>query len=147
MLAISSSIIVNDVEYVGDVEPDSMRVLLRYLYGQNIDDAIKRYRDTSPKINYVINRNSYFYDEVIEDDDDDDENPREVARDIFERYKDLLKLSNNYNLGHLKELMEMRLSRSVTRLNVGQIKNLAETNDANQLKNYCDQFILENDEL
>ncbi|CAB4429236.1 unnamed protein product [Rhizophagus irregularis] len=147
MLAISSSIIVNDVEYVGDVEPDSMRVLLRYLYGQNIDDAIKRYRDTSPKISYVRNRNSYFYDEEEYNDDDDYENPREVARDIFERYKDLLKLSNNYNLGHLKELMEMRLSRSVTRLNVGQIKNFAETNDANQLKNYCDQFILENDEL
>jgi hypothetical protein len=41
MLEISSSIIINDVEYVEYVEPDSVRVLLRYLYGQNIDDAIK----------------------------------------------------------------------------------------------------------
>jgi hypothetical protein len=72
MLAISSSIIINDIEYVGDVEPDSVRVLLRYLYGQNIDDAIKSYRDIqshrySPPINnFARNRENCFYDEPDE---------------------------------------------------------------------------------
>ncbi|GBB98775.1 hypothetical protein RclHR1_03320001 [Rhizophagus clarus] len=47
--------------------------------------------------------------------------------DIVEQHKDLLKLANNYILDHLKELVEVRLSRSVTRLNVAQIKNFAET--------------------
>ncbi|GBB98237.1 hypothetical protein RclHR1_03180002 [Rhizophagus clarus] len=149
MLAISSSIIINDTEHIEYVEPNSVRVLLRYLYGQNIDDAIKYYRDISPNINYTRVRESYIYDEDEYPvcDDDEFENHREDARDIFERYKDLLKLANNYRLDHLKELMEVRLSRSVTRLNVVQIKNFAETHNANQLKDYCNQFVLENNEL
>jgi hypothetical protein len=69
------------------------------------------------------------------------------VQDIYDRYEDLLKLANNYRLEHLKELMEVRLSRSVTRLNVRQIKNFAETHNANQLKNYCNEFIRDNDEL
>ena len=58
----------------------------------------------------------------------------------FALYKDLLKLANDYRLDHLKELMELRLSRLVNRLNVEDMKRFAGTTSANQLENFCRHF-------
>jgi len=136
---------INDVEHVEHVEPNSMRVMLRYLYGQNIDDAIKCYRVIPQNSSYESDNRGYSYD------DDEAEYVEfksfcKETQDIFVRYKDLLKLANDYELDHLKELMEGRLSRSVTRSNVEEMKSFAETYSAVQLKKYCNQFILENED-
>jgi hypothetical protein len=101
---------------IEDIEPNAMRILLRYLYGQDIDVAFKS----------------------LNIDDNDSK---------FALYKDLLKLANNYELVHLKELMELRLSRSITRSNVENMKQFAETSKADQLKEFCDHFIIVNNNL
>ena len=56
----------------------------------------------------------------------------------------LLKLADDFELDHLKELMELRLLRLVNRTNVKDMKGFAETSKAHQLENYCYHFILEN---
>ncbi|EXX70994.1 hypothetical protein RirG_082460 [Rhizophagus irregularis DAOM 197198w] len=101
---------------INDIRPNSMRILLRYLYGQDIDVAIK-----SLGI--------------------DDDNSK------FALYKDLTKLANSYELVHLKEVMELRLSRTITRSNVENMKQFAENSGANQLKEFCDLYIIANNNL
>ncbi|GBC09638.1 hypothetical protein RclHR1_00900024 [Rhizophagus clarus] len=100
------------------VEPNAMQILLQYLYGQDIDVTIKNLN--------------------IDDNDD-------TAR--YALYKNLLKLANDYELVHLKELMELRLTRWITRSNVESIKQFAEISGANQLKEFCDHFIIVNSDL
>ncbi|RHZ79539.1 hypothetical protein Glove_144g90 [Diversispora epigaea] len=102
---------------IDDVSPTSIRILLHYLYGQNIDNAIWKHQDT---INQTSN---------------------------FEPYRELLELANDYELDHLKELMELKLSRIVNRSNVKDIKNLAEDLKAGQLKVYCNRYIEDNENL
>jgi Trm5-related predicted tRNA methylase len=87
-----------------------MRILLRYLYGQNIDDAIQ-------------NRQSL---------DDNNGEPRRDLNNTNQSsnlvlYKDLLKLSDRFELDHSKELMELRLSRLINRINMEDMKVFAET--------------------
>ncbi|CAG8539194.1 1713_t:CDS:10, partial [Funneliformis caledonium] len=98
---------------------DSMRILLRYLYGQNIDEAIQK-----------LNDNDNFHKDTK-----------------LSLYKDLLKLASDYNLDYLKELMELRLSRLVIMSNVDEMKRFAEISSASQLIEYCNQFIRDNSEL
>ncbi|CAG8580151.1 6235_t:CDS:10 [Funneliformis mosseae] len=62
-------------------------------------------------------------------------------------YKDLLEISSDYKLDYLKELMELRLSRLVHMSNVEEMKTFAEISSANQLYEYCYQFIRDNSEL
>ncbi|CAG8567445.1 5807_t:CDS:2 [Diversispora eburnea] len=100
---------------VNDVSPTSVRILLHYLYGQNIDNAIWSYHQNTT-------------DQTLN----------------FETYEELLLLANEYKLDHLKELMELKLSRMVNRSNVNDIKDLAEDLNASQLKVYCDSYIDEN---
>jgi hypothetical protein len=107
------------------IKPNSMRILLRYIYGQNIDDAIQ-------------NRQSLNNENCIHDTNQ----PSNLVL-----YKDLLKLADDFELDHLKELMELRLSRLVNRTNVKDMKKFAETSKAGQLENYCHHFILENSKL
>ena len=69
-----------------------MRILLRYLYGQNIDDAIQNCQSL----------------------DDNNGEPRRNLNNTNQSsnlvlYKDLLKLSDRFELDHLKELIELRL--------------------------------------
>ncbi|CAG8554907.1 5415_t:CDS:2 [Funneliformis mosseae] len=113
---------------IENIEPNSMRILLRYLYGQNIDDAIQNRR---------LN-DGYMYFRIAQVTDH--------ARN-FLLYKNLLKLANDFKLDHLKELMELRLSRLVLMSNVNEIKSLAESSNANQLEEYCYHFIRDNNNL
>ncbi|CAG8733670.1 uncharacterized protein OCT59_011814 [Rhizophagus irregularis] len=101
---------------VNDIKPNSMRILLRYLYGQDIDVAIKSLKIDSDTSKFVL-------------------------------YEDLLKLANSYELAHLKEMMELRLSRKITRSNVENMKKFAVTSGANQLKEFCDLYIITNHNL
>jgi hypothetical protein len=103
---------------IDDVKPDSVRVLLRYLYDQIIDDAIKSLRDLHSDATLKLSI-----------------------------YKDLLKLAKDYKIDHLKELMELKLSWLVTLTNVSVMKRFAETSKADQLKKYCEQFIIDNNGL
>ncbi|CAI2189776.1 11810_t:CDS:2, partial [Funneliformis geosporum] len=105
---------------VNDIQPNSIRILLRYLYGQNIDDAIQNQQ----------NLNEYYH-----------QDPN------LTMYKDLLKLANDYMLDHLKELMELRISRLVFMSNVEEIKEFSENLSAKQLYEYCYVFIRDNSEL
>ncbi|CAG8459214.1 2512_t:CDS:2, partial [Diversispora eburnea] len=92
-----------------DYVPDSIRILLHYLYGQNIDDAIHNHPNTT---NHTSKFEPYPYGE-------------------------LLALANDYELDHLKELMELKLSRMVNSSNVKDIKILANYLNASQLEEYC----------
>jgi len=114
---------------VEDVEPNLMHIL-RYLYGQNIDDAIQ-------------NRQNL---------DDNNGEPRRNLNNTNQSsnlvlYKDLLKLSDRFELDHLKELMELRLSRLINRINMEDMKVFAETVRAVQLQNFCHHFIRDNRDL
>ncbi|RHZ79535.1 hypothetical protein Glove_144g94 [Diversispora epigaea] len=100
-----------------DVSPTSIRILLHYLYGQNIDNAIWKHQNTT---NQTSN---------------------------FEIYRELLVLANNYELDHLKELMELKFSRIVNRSNVNDILNLAKYLNASQLEEYCNRYIEDNENL
>ncbi|CAG8572117.1 5154_t:CDS:2 [Funneliformis caledonium] len=112
---------------IQNIQPNSMRILLRYLYGQDIDDAIQR-RDS---INVWNRRTGY---EIYNNSN-------------LPLYKDLLKLAEWFQLDHLKSLMEFRLSRFVQMSNVRDMTNFAETLNAEQLKQYCYHFIRDNSEL
>jgi hypothetical protein len=107
----------HDPIIIEDIEPNSVCILLRYLYGQSIDEAVKSLNDHNDIIDYT---------------------------DPSPLYKDLLQLANNFELDHLKELMELRLSRFVTRSNVEDMKTLAKISNASQLDNFCDNFTDEN---
>ncbi|RHZ85886.1 hypothetical protein Glove_59g111 [Diversispora epigaea] len=101
-----------DIDYVS---PTSVRILLHYLYGQNIDNAIYQNADTTDQTS------------------------------DFEPYEDLLTLANEYELDHLKDLMELKLSRMVNRTNMRDMADLAKDLNANQLKDYCTHFINDNE--
>ncbi|CAG8531214.1 25032_t:CDS:2 [Gigaspora rosea] len=103
---------------IEDVNPNSVRVLLRYLYGQSIEYAIQGLNgiDINPSLEMII-------------------------------YEDLLKLANSYELDHLKDLMELKLSRLVSISNVGFMRQLAINLNANQLEKYCQQFIIDYKDL
>ncbi|CAG8507600.1 1928_t:CDS:2 [Diversispora eburnea] len=109
----------NPVTIVIDDEfnPTSVRILLHYLYGQNIDNAILNHQNTANQTpNFVL-------------------------------YGELLALAIDYELYHLKELMELKLSRMVTRSNVNNIKDVAENLNASQLGEYCECYIDDNENL
>ncbi|CAI2191062.1 13276_t:CDS:2, partial [Funneliformis geosporum] len=105
---------------IKDIHLNSMCILLRYIYGQNIDEAIQNQQN--------LNEN-YHQDPNLT------------------MYKDLLKLANDYMLDYLKELMELRLSRLVLMSNVKEMKTFAENSSANQLCEYCNKFIRDNSEM
>ncbi|RHZ79540.1 hypothetical protein Glove_144g93 [Diversispora epigaea] len=102
---------------IDDVSPTSIHILLHYLYGQNIDNVIWNHQD-------AINQTSNF-----------------------EIYGELLALANDYELDHLKELMELKLSRIVIRPNMKDILNLAKKFKASQLEEYCNRYIEDNEFL
>ncbi|CAG8655535.1 5080_t:CDS:1, partial [Acaulospora colombiana] len=102
---------------IDDVDPNSVRILLRYLYGQDINDAVQG-----------LNGNDAGSLNMLS-------------------YVDLLKLANYYELDHLKELMELKLSRLVLMSNVVYLKRLSEDLKASQLEKYCNQFILDHEDL
>ncbi|CAI2168403.1 20444_t:CDS:2 [Funneliformis geosporum] len=104
-----------------DIEPNSMRILLRYMYGQDIDDAIQNRLSLNGNVDLSFEPNT-------------DESQ------VLVLYKDLLKLADDYKLDHLKELMELRLSRLVLMSNVDEMKRFAEITNANQLNEYCHDF-------
>ncbi|CAG8580132.1 6234_t:CDS:2 [Funneliformis mosseae] len=110
---------------IENIEPNSMRIFLRYLYGQNIDNAIQ-------------NRQSLNINVDLRDEPNTDESQDLVL------YKNLLKLADDYNLDHLKELMELRLSRLVFMSNVDEMKRFAEISNASQLNEYCYHFTPDN---
>jgi hypothetical protein len=99
-----------DPIFIEGIEPDSVFILLRYLYGQSIYCAIE-------SLNHI---------------------------DQFSLYKDLLKLADDYELDHLKELMELKLSRFVSRRNMEEMRRFARNSNANQLEEYCIEFINDN---
>ncbi|RHZ79591.1 hypothetical protein Glove_144g89 [Diversispora epigaea] len=84
----------------------SVRILLHYLYGQNIDQTLNK-----------------------------------------ETYEELLALANEFKLVHLKQLMELRLSRMVSISNMRDILNSAKESKASQLEEYCNRFIEDNENL
>ncbi|CAJ0840008.1 9936_t:CDS:2, partial [Entrophospora sp. SA101] len=91
---------------IDNYNPNSVRILLHYLYNQNIDTAIQTHKS--------------------------------LDQSELELYKDLAKLANKYELTHLKELMELKLSRLVNQLNMEEMERLAARDlKANQLKEYC----------
>jgi hypothetical protein len=118
---------------IEDIEPNSMRILLRYLYGQNIDDAIQNRQSLTNDGEYRKARKCITHE---------NNSPSNMVL-----YKDLLKLSNKFELNHLKELMELRLSRLVNRTNMENMKSFAETSSANQLKEFCNLYVRENSNL
>ncbi|CAJ0840429.1 2004_t:CDS:1, partial [Entrophospora sp. SA101] len=98
---------------IDNYNPNSVRILLHYLYNQNIDTAIQTHKS--------------------------------LDQSELELYKDLAKLANKYELTHLKELMELKLSRLVNQLNMEEMERLAARDlKANQLKEYCSEFIRNN---
>ncbi|CAB5213059.1 unnamed protein product [Rhizophagus irregularis] len=118
---------IRNLEPIRDIRFNSMRILLRSLYGQSIDHAIQ-------------NRQSL---------NGDDEEHHIVVNDSnnLVLYKDLLKMANYFVLNHLKELMELRLSYLVTRLNVQEMNRFASSSGANQLRGFCERFIETNGRL
>ncbi|CAI2192587.1 9598_t:CDS:2, partial [Funneliformis geosporum] len=110
---------------IGDIEPNSMHILLRYLYGQNIDEAIQNRLSLNDNVDLSFEPNT------------------DESQDLV-LYKDLLKLSDDYKLDHLKELIELRLSRLVRMSNVDVMKRFAEISNASQLNEYCQHFNREN---
>ncbi|CAG8442385.1 17159_t:CDS:2, partial [Acaulospora morrowiae] len=102
---------------IDDAEPNSVRILLRYLYGQDINDAVQ-----------CVNNNEGGSPNMLS-------------------YVDLLKLANNYELEHLKDLMELKLSRLVSMSNVAYLKRISEELKASQLEKYCNQFIIDHEDL
>ncbi|PKC13898.1 hypothetical protein RhiirA5_351063 [Rhizophagus irregularis] len=56
-------------------------------------------------------------------------------------------MANYFVLNHLKELMELRLSYLVTRLNVQEMNRFASSSGANQLRGFCERFIETNGRL
>ncbi|CAH1765873.1 4457_t:CDS:2 [Entrophospora sp. SA101] len=136
MLAASSNFFYrkfNSLEYVGsstvnpatitidNVSPSSVHVLLRYLYGQNIDVAIWN--------NQSLNGNKLSNSENLE------------------LHKNILELANDYELDHLKDLMELKLSHLVNKSNMLEMEDLARDLNANQLEKYCCCYIHENENL
>ncbi|CAI2168759.1 8749_t:CDS:2 [Funneliformis geosporum] len=112
---------------IENIEPGSMEILLRYLYGQKIDDAIQSRGSLNDNMGYRVEQNTDHSQNLV-------------------TYKNLLKLASDYRLGHLKELMELRLSRLILMSNVNEIKELAESLNASQLNEYCYHFIRDNSE-
>ncbi|CAH1767384.1 7222_t:CDS:2 [Entrophospora sp. SA101] len=100
---------------IDNVSPNSVHIWLRYLYGQNINDAIWNHQSLNKK-----------------------------QPSNLELYKDLLKLANDYKIDHLKNLMELKLSLLVNRSSVREIETLARELNANQLEEYCHCFIRDN---
>lgn len=112
---------IRNIEPIRDIRFNSVRILLRYLYGQSIDHAIQ-------------NRQS------LNGDDEEHHNAVNDNNNLV-LYKDLLKMGNYFVLNHLKELMELRLSYLVTRLNVQEMIRFASNSGANQLRGFCERFI------
>jgi hypothetical protein len=112
---------IRSFEPIRDIRFNSIRILLRYLYGQSIDHAIQ-------------NRQS------LNGDDDERHSAVNDSNNLL-LYKDLLKMANYFRINHLKELMELRLSYLVTRSNVQDMKRFASNSRANQLEGFCDRFI------
>jgi len=112
---------IRNIEQIRDIRSNSMRILLRYIYGQSIDHAIQNRQNLNG----------------------DDEEHHSAVNDTnnLALYKDLLKLANYYRLDHLKELMELRLSYLVIRSNMQDMKRFAATSGGNQLRGFCDRFI------
>nr|CAG8562400.1 5064_t:CDS:2 [Entrophospora candida] len=100
---------------IDNVNPNSVHIWLRYLYGQNINDAIWNHQSLNKK-----------------------------QPSNLELYKDLLKLANDYKIDHLKNLMELKLSLLVNGSSVREIERLARELNANQLEEYCHCFIRDN---
>ncbi|CAJ0758881.1 23028_t:CDS:1, partial [Entrophospora sp. SA101] len=93
---------------IDNVSPSSVHVLLRYLYGQNIDVAIWN--------NQSLNGNKLSNSENLE------------------LHKNILELANDYELDHLKDLMELKLSHLVNKSNMLEMEDLARDLNANQLE-------------
>nr|CAG8473789.1 4960_t:CDS:2 [Entrophospora candida] len=106
---------------IGNVSSNSMKILLRYLYGQNINDAIWGNQSS----------NQYQISNL----------------ENLELFRDLLELANNYELDHLKDFMELKLSQLVNRTNMEEIESLATDLNAKQLEQYCRCFISDNENL
>ncbi|RHZ79178.1 hypothetical protein Glove_151g133 [Diversispora epigaea] len=73
------------------------------------------------------------------------QNTNTTDQTLGDIYKELLRLADDYELGHLKDLMELLLSRTVTRTNIRDMEDKAKDLNASQLKEYCTNFITDNE--
>ncbi|CAG8463447.1 20676_t:CDS:2 [Gigaspora margarita] len=95
-----------------DIEPDSFRVLLRWLYGESLSQAMQKYEN---------------------------EENRDIS---FQICKDLLLASKKFELGTIRELIEYKLvsyiNEDLVDDNLGKIKELADECELDDLFTYCE---------
>ncbi|CAG8622372.1 7270_t:CDS:2, partial [Scutellospora calospora] len=111
-----------------DIEPDSFRVLLNYLYGISLDTAI------APK-----GVKKYNYKSIDEDWYHEEENERQ-----FKILMDLLEASDYYNIINLKNETVRKLFDYVKLCNVEEVLEHANDYNADSLIKYCNKFIENN---
>ncbi|CAG8556133.1 9278_t:CDS:2 [Cetraspora pellucida] len=97
-----------------DIEPGSCHILLRWLYGESLSQAI-----------------SYIRKKEDED-------------GLIQIYKDLLQLANEFELESLKQLIEHKLSAyldiSLNENTLNELKTLAQNNELIDLLDYCNML-------
>ncbi|CAG8537929.1 7365_t:CDS:2, partial [Racocetra fulgida] len=97
-----------------DIEPDSLHILLRWLYGESLSQAINH-------IGYK------------EDEDD-----------LIQICKDLLKLANEFKLESLKQLIEHKLFAfldiNLNENTLNDLKTMAHSNGLTDLLDYCNKL-------
>ncbi|KAF0550229.1 hypothetical protein F8M41_024804 [Gigaspora margarita] len=114
-----------------DIEPDSFRVLLNYLYRISLDAAIAPIKNQ--------NGNKYSYKNIGEDWSQEQENERQ-----FDILMDLLEASDYYNIINLKNETEKKLFEFVKLCNVDEVLDHASKYNADLLIKYCNKFIENN---
>ncbi|CAG8720559.1 21742_t:CDS:2, partial [Dentiscutata erythropus] len=127
-----------------DINPESFKVLLRYLYGMPLDTAINLTKGNSDSLNN--NRNEDDYDDYYNRIDKEIVKEKERQLTIL---KDFLKASDYYEIADLKkEAIEKIISDGcVERFNADDLLEYADTHNADLLVKYCNEFIELNSNL
>ncbi|CAJ0752912.1 18296_t:CDS:2, partial [Entrophospora sp. SA101] len=107
-----------------DIKPEGFKILLRWLYGQSLDELIN---ELAKKKTEVDDYESYYLKLLL----------------------GILKYSDMYVIDELKERLEEKIliSRYIGPDNVIEVKEWAEDSRANQLVERCNQYIEDNEEL
>nr|CAG8482990.1 4272_t:CDS:2 [Entrophospora candida] len=107
-----------------DIKPEGFKILLRWLYGQSLDELIN---ELAKKKAEVDDYESYYLKLLL----------------------GILKYSDMYVIDELKERLEEKIliSRYIGPDNVIEVKEWAEDSRANQLVERCNQYIEDNEEL
>ncbi|GBC07111.1 hypothetical protein RclHR1_07260002 [Rhizophagus clarus] len=104
---------------IDDIKPESFRIMLKWLYGRRLDDALSEIKipQTTDEISFYL-----------------------------EIYIDLLNACEKYDLQELKRLIEHKIVKSdlIRAQNVLEVKKWAEKYNAMQLFSYCKDYKKEN---